>query len=151
MESFVKALVGCLTGMTDDANEFVGEKGHVDLASKWEHDPQDVAAEVIQVLYEAEEKGRDLEYALQDIVWECGWTQNIAIAVLHGLENALKREYPMGKALKEAFERSTSAAIGFAREHPVYCTIIALGILVALAPWALEALGFGLEGPLEGK
>ena len=56
----------------------------------------------------------------------------------------------MAQAMKDAFEKATSAAVGFARDHPVYCTIIALGILVILAPWVIEALGFGELGPIEG-
>jgi hypothetical protein len=58
----------------------------------------------------------------------------------------------MGQAMKEAFEKAISEAVGFAREHPAYCTLIALGILVALGlPWAIEALGFAELGPLEGS
>jgi hypothetical protein len=53
-------------------------------------------------------------------------------------------------ALKEAFDKATEAAVIFAREYPVYVTAIALGILVILFPWMIEALGFGFEGPIEG-
>lgn len=43
------------------------------------------------------------------------------------------------------------AAIGFAKEHPAYAVLIALGILAVLMPWALEILGFGELGPIEGS
>jgi hypothetical protein len=56
----------------------------------------------------------------------------------------------MGEAMKDAVQKSTAAATEFAKEHPVFCTVVALGILVLLAPWAIEALGFGELGPIEG-
>ncbi len=57
----------------------------------------------------------------------------------------------MGQAMKEAFEKSVKEATDFAHNHPVYFTLIALGILVILTPWAIEALGFGELGPIEGE
>lgn len=53
--------------------------------------------------------------------------------------------------MKISFERSISEAYEFSSDHPVYFAIIALGILVLLAPWALEALGFAELGPVEGE
>ncbi|EXJ55687.1 hypothetical protein A1O7_08616 [Cladophialophora yegresii CBS 114405] len=49
--------------------------------------------------------------------------------------------------LKDAFVKAVDAAAGFARDHPVWTTLIAVGILAVLLPWAVEALGFGVEGP----
>src|SRR5580698_3531969 len=83
---------------------------------------------------------------LQDVVHETGWYEDLAAAVLTGLENALKAEAPMGQAVKDAYEKATQIiadVLGFAKEHPVFCTVVALGILVILAPWAIEAVGFG--------
>ena len=64
----------------------------------------------------------------------------------------------MNGALKEAYDKACDAAKaieGFAAEHPiataVFCTVIALGVLVILAPYVLEALGFAELGPIEGK
>jgi hypothetical protein len=58
-------------------------------------------------------------------------------------------------ALKEASDKAYAAAAEFVHEHPVLTaalvTIVAIGILVLLAPWAVEALGFGELGPVEGK
>jgi hypothetical protein len=53
--------------------------------------------------------------------------------------------------MKDAFEKATGAAIEFAKEHPVYFTIITLGVLVILAPWVIEALGFVEAGIVKGK
>jgi hypothetical protein len=88
---------------------------------------------------------------LQEIVGENGWTENLATAILNGLESALRAGATMGQAVKEAFEKATKEAAGFAHDHPAFCTLIALGILVALAPWVIGALGFGELGPIEGK
>lgn len=52
--------------------------------------------------------------------------------------------------LKKAYDDAVAAAVGFAREHPVWTTLIALGILVILLPWVIEALGFGEAGPVAG-
>lgn len=63
----------------------------------------------------------------------------------------------MREAMKDAYEKAIGAAdgiAGFSREHPVLtgciCAVIALGILVILAPAVIHALGFGVEGVVEG-
>lgn len=54
--------------------------------------------------------------------------------------------------MKEAVERAAGEAVGFARDHPAYCTLLALGIIIVIGmPWIIEALGFTELGPLEGK
>lgn len=60
--------------------------------------------------------------------------------------------------LRGAYDRACEAARGipgFAAEHPlatgVGCTVVALGVLVVLAPYVLGVLGFGELGPVEGK
>ena len=64
----------------------------------------------------------------------------------------------MNPAMQEAYDKACEAAKmieGYAADHPiataVFCTVIALGVLVLLAPYALEFLGFGELGPIEGK
>lgn len=57
----------------------------------------------------------------------------------------------MAKAASDALTQAEGAAIGFAKEHPAYATLIALGILAALMPWVLEILGFGGLGPIDGS
>ena len=60
----------------------------------------------------------------------------------------------MNQAMKEAYDKACAAAAeieGFARDHPVFCTVVALGVLVILAPYVLEALGFGALAPVEGE
>lgn len=61
------------------------------------------------------------------------------------------RPFLQPKAASDALTKVQGAAIGFAKEHPAYATLIALGILAVLMPWALEILGFGELGPIEGS
>ena len=63
----------------------------------------------------------------------------------------------LGRAMQKAMERAAAEAKvvlkgipDLPRNHPVCCSLIALGILVLLLPWALEALGFAELGPVEG-
>jgi hypothetical protein len=110
-----------------------------------------LAAYILTSLFDAEKKGRDLERRLQDVVSVNNWTESLGRALLVGLKNALKRGDQMGSIMKEAFDKAVAEATDFAKEHPVYCTLIALGILVLLVPWAIEALGFAELGPVEGE
>ena len=80
-----------------------------------------------------------------------GWSEAIAEAILQGLENAIKAGTEMAQAAADAAAKSMNAAIEFATEHPIYATLIALGILALLTPGALGFLGFGELGPIEGS
>jgi len=114
---------------------------------------QSLAADVLSILYTADTNDEHLVQLLQDVVRETGWYENLAVRVFNGLENALKAEAPMGQAMKDAYEKAAQVVAGvweFAKEHPVFCAVVVLGILVILAPWAIEALGFGELGPIEG-
>ena len=58
----------------------------------------------------------------------------------------------------DAYDSATDAAdrlFQFAKDHPVasagLLTIVAVGVLVILAPAVVEALGFAELGPLEGS
>ncbi|KIM83390.1 hypothetical protein PILCRDRAFT_69592, partial [Piloderma croceum F 1598] len=114
---------------------------------------ESLAADILSTLYAADTNDEHLIRRLQNVVHETGWYEDLAAAVLTGLENALKAEAPMGQAMKDAYEKATQIVadvLEFAKEHPVFCAVVALGILVILAPWAIEAVGFGELGPIEG-
>ena len=119
-------------------------------------DPQttkSLAADILSTFYAADANDEHLIQRVQDVVHETGWYEELAAAVLTGLENALKAKAPMGQAMKDAHEKARQViadVFGFAREHPVFCALVALGIIVILAPWAVEVLGFGELGPIEG-
>jgi len=139
----VKAVWGCLTGQQEDDYDLIDEKAPPDT--------QDVATSIFDALNDAEKPGQHLRRTLNDLVGEYGWYESLAVAVLHQLENALRASVPMGQALKDAYNKSMAAAAGFAHDHPVFCTLVALGILVTLAPWVIEILGFGELGPIKGS
>jgi hypothetical protein len=152
MCSLLSAIYECLTKPADfeTATRTNGKTYHSTIDHNAGLDSDEVASEFINALFSAEKKGHNLEKKLEDIVKETGWTENIATAILSSLEAALRNGMAMGQAMKEAVDKATKAAVEFASDHPIFCTIIALGILALLAPWAIEALGFGELGPIEG-
>jgi len=115
-----------------------------------EDDTAAAASDFVHALRTAEKNGENLHRTLDGIVHETGWTENLAKAILNKLVEVLKAGAKLGGAMLEAIEKATEAAVGFAREHPVYATLIALGVLVVLSPWVIEALGFAELGPVEG-
>jgi hypothetical protein len=47
------------------------------------------------------------------------------------------------------FSQAAAGVLQFAKDHPFFCAVFALGILVVLAPW-FKLIGFGDRGPIEG-
>jgi len=78
------------------------------------------------------------------------WKEYVAKLILSGLEAAIRNGVIVGKAMKDAIDKAITAATGFAKEHPVYFTLIALGVLVIQAPEILGWLGFAEVGIVEG-
>ena len=69
-----------------------------------------MAAEVLTALSIRVKEGQSLEKAVQDIVGDYGWTENVVVGVLSGLANTLSEGIQMGQAWKEAFDRAVSKA-----------------------------------------
>jgi hypothetical protein len=115
---------------------------------------QSLAEDVLSTLYAADINDKHLmKQRLQDVVRETGWYENLAVSVLNGLENALKEGAPMNQAMKDPYDKAVQVirkVWGFVEGHPLFFTLLALGILVILMPWAVEVLGFGELGPIEG-
>lgn len=133
--------------------------------SKKQHIPpgvlsaQEISAEVIELLQNAEKDGPALRRQINDVIGEEGWTESIARAIVAGLEALIKddRENIMpvlGEFIDKA-EQAAKAVFAFPQEHPYltagFVTIVAIGVLVLVAPWVVEALGFGEMGPVGGK
>lgn len=152
MASLLQAIISCITGAEPTIEAYPDEKQAILCA----HEPRTaeaIADEVLQAIQSAEKCGRQLQAKLNEIVGEYGWTERVAEWLLVKLEQVLKAADKVGPALKDAYDRACEAAMqieGFVKEHPVFCTVIALGVLVTIAPWAIEALGFGELGPIEG-
>jgi len=159
MHSFIDEILGCLCmGRTSTAAQYdvLEKQPSLRLDSTHEKHPQStesLAEDILSTLYAADTNDEHLIRRLQDVVHQTGWYEGLAAAVLTGLENALKAETPMGQAMKDAYEKAkqiVADVFDFVKAHPVFCAVVALGILVILAPWAIEVLGFGELGPIEG-
>lgn len=60
----------------------------------------------------------------------------------------------MNEGLKGAYGKAVEAAKGFegfVKEHPIFFTVVALGVLCVLCPEVLAWLGFEEVGILEGE
>ncbi|KAI6784019.1 D-amino-acid oxidase-like protein [Emericellopsis cladophorae] len=80
-----------------------------------------------------------------------GWKERFAEHILRGVECIVETERKMGIAMGRAYDKAHITYKDFAKEHPVWdgmiktgLTIIAIGILAEMLPWALEWLGFRL-------
>lgn len=130
--------------------------------SEWKHETifvsergdKEVVDEVIKTIITAEKGGPLLRSQLKDIIGAGTWKETIAKGILFNLEQVIRKgSNTLGRALQEAIQVADEAVkeiFHFAADHPVLCTVIAIGILVLLAPWLIEALGFGELGPIEG-
>ena len=112
--------------------------------------PDSIASDSLTIILTAETP-YILHKQLNEKISTESWSEAIATALLHGLENAIKSGVQMAKAASDALTQAKGAAIGSTKNHPVYATLIALGILAALMPWVLEILGFGGLGPIDGS
>jgi hypothetical protein len=114
----------------------------------------DIAAEIVDKIYAAEKSSSALKTELHKIVLVNGWTEYLAEAVLNALELAVRTGRVMGPVIKDAYDRAVEEAMKvkeFVEANPLFFSLIALGIIALLTPWLLEALGFGLEGIIEGE
>ncbi|KAJ5882805.1 uncharacterized protein N7473_011067 [Penicillium subrubescens] len=111
---------------------------------------ESVASEIVTKILEADTRS-SLQKELNEVIRINGWSDTVAKAILDGLQNAIKNGTEMARAATEVLAQSKKAAASFAIDHPVYATLIALGVLALLTSWALEILGFGELGPIEGS
>ena len=120
----------------------------------------DEAAEsIVAAMMDADKAGPSLDATIQSIVHQAGgWSEYLAAKALAALEAVLKAGRPLSAAMQDAYDKAYAAfkaTEGFAADHPiateVLITVIALGILVELAPYVLGWLGFAELGPIEGK
>ena len=123
----------------------------------------DEAAEsIVLAMMNADKAGPSLDATIRSIVHQAGgWSEYLAGKALAALEAVLKAGKPLSGAMQEAYDqacKALKATEGFAADHPiateVLITVIALGVLVVLAPYVVEYLGFcagfGELGPIEG-
>ncbi|KAL6721476.1 Exosome complex component rrp4 [Lecanora helva] len=117
----------------------------------------EAADSIVTSMMDADKAGFSLDVTIQSIVHQAGgWSEYLAKRVVAALEQVLKTGKKLNPAMKEAYDKARDAAKvfkDFEADHPyataVFCTLIALGVLVVLAPYTLEILGFGEMGPIE--
>ena len=93
----------------------------------------------------------ELHKSINEQVTANGWTDAFVQKILEGLTAAIKAEASVARPAADALGKATAAAAGFAKDHPAYTTLLAVGILLVLLPWVLDALGFGVGGVIEGS
>lgn len=121
---------------------------------------QETASTIVSALLSADLAGEELDAHIRSIVHQAGgWYESLALAVLRTLVQGFQEgKLIMNDAMKVAWEKAKACADGvggFASEHPVWTaaiiTVVVLGMLVILAPYVLEWLGFSALGPVEGE
>ena len=129
-----------------------------------DEDMAQLAEELVALLCTSEQSASELDHVVQACIHDEApsyqasgsnwWRARLAARVLAGLERMVALKHPqagsLGPTFRDALDRALHEAYGFAKTHPAYCALLALGVLAVLAPWALEALGFGAEGPVLG-
>lgn len=134
--------------------------------SKALSDIEKISIDIVYVLRNAQScYDGTLKTQIDDIVSTQGWSEWLAENVLKKLVDTLnKSRDKMGPAMARAYKDARDAAnVEFehlareAKDHPmeiaatVFVSLLALGVLVALAPYVLEVLGFGELGPTAGE
>lgn len=143
----------CLTGASQQPQQPASASGIV-TKQPVRVTEEDAAAEFIDVLRAAEKGGEDLRRRLRNVVTTASWTESFAKMILGGVETLVQHKDTVGQVVREAVDKSTELALdvfGFVEEHPVLVTIVAIGVLCIIAPWVIEALGFGELGPIAGE
>ncbi|OKL57791.1 hypothetical protein UA08_07026 [Talaromyces atroroseus] len=119
---------------------------------------ENVAEQVVQIISNAEKNGPSLRAQIKGTVQAEGWTEGIAKTILAKLQQVVEQgKEDWGPVMREAINTARKIVLDIfqlALDHPVaatiFCTLVALGILVLITPWVIEALGFGKLGPIEG-
>jgi hypothetical protein len=154
----VQAIFACLTCGDIEPKVIIYPEEKAALLSTHDARPAaDIAEDVVATLLHTSLVGPALRMQLESIVGAYGWRENVARWVLEKLMRALDcaddaRE-KLGPVINNAYHSAWEVANsieGFVIEHPIMCSIIALGVLAIIAPWVLEALGFAESGPVGG-
>ena len=153
MAALLTAIFDCIKGASPEDTSYPNEKQALDCT--YQAGPLDELAEdVVNIIVRAEKAGSGLKAELDAIVGAYGWKERIAEKALEKLSVALQGAHDkLGPAIRDAYHKAWDVANdieGFVIQRPVMCSIIALGVLVIIAPWVIEALGFAELGPVEG-
>lgn len=153
------AIIECIRGPCGGNEAAPALERKSSILSMSSRGSDDIAREVIQIILTAEKRGSDLRSRIEDTVDIEGWTEGIAKAILAKLKQVIDAGWKdMGSVMQDAIDSASNSAqdiFQFAADHPeatsIFCTLVALGVLILIAPWVVEALGFSQLGPVEGK
>ena len=149
----LRAFFSCFPSLGNYPSTYSTSRDGYSKTSSIEKDEQ-IATDIVQILFTADKNSPAFRNQVKDMVQTQNWTENLAKCILDRLVNALNAGAAMGEAMKKSFDRASEEADKFVRQHPVFAaaivTIVAIGVLVLLLPWVVEALGFGELGPVEG-
>lgn len=174
MDSFLQAILPCLQRKrgiqlptTTGEYQYISEKLALQTSppgdEKWTLRNDEAASSIVCAISDADQIGPSLHATIQSHVHAAGgWSDYLAKKIVSAMEAVLKAAEPLKgpmQEMKDKAEEALKATEGFATDHPVWTaiviTVIALGILVLVAPYAVEWLGFcagfGELGPIEGK
>ncbi|KAF7594230.1 hypothetical protein BBP40_009781 [Aspergillus hancockii] len=91
---------------------------------------QEIASDVVNIILTAE-SASDIKKRLEETVSTASWTESLAKAILHGVENAITAGAQMAEASSNALSRAKAEAFEFAHDYPVFVTILAIGVLAS--------------------
>ncbi len=115
------------------------------------HTVEDIAREVAQLLWQAEENDDALQCRISDAVGDRCWNRKMLEACLDKVIEYVERgRFEMGDAMCAALDTATDVAdyeFAFPRRHPQsldgFIAIVSVGVLAELqGAWVLEPLGF---------
>ena len=121
---------------------------------------ESTATSIVNVLLNAETVNPTLGAEIASLVHKKagGWSVYLATKVLYSVETVLRARQVLNGAMKVARDKAYEAARvfeSFRAEDPaaraVFMAVIAIGVLVILAPYMIELLGFAEMGPVQGK
>ena len=136
-------------------NSYGGEPLHISC--------EEAATSIVSAMSAADKNGPSLDATIKSLVHQAGgWSNYLASKILAALTAALEAGVPMNAAMQESYDKAYEGTMkieAFAADHPeataVFFTVIALGVLVLLAPYVVEwlgfCIGFGEEGPIAGE
>jgi hypothetical protein len=130
----ILACFGCTEPQSQSPSSWPNEKLAL-LASYQPRPVPQVADDVVATMLATALTGSALHMQLDGVVGAYGWTENLAKWILEKLSLALQQAHEnLGPAIRDAYNRAWEVAKGiegFVIEHPVFCTVIALGVLVS--------------------
>ncbi|KAL8828139.1 MAG: hypothetical protein Q9191_002769 [Dirinaria sp. TL-2023a] len=170
MDSLIKSFFPCFPLGTRGiqlpaekaADNYVPEKDILVQSRYSDNQPQlssdEAASSIVAAMLDASKRGSSLDATIQSLVHQAGgWSEYLAKKILTAVEQVLKAGKAMSPVMQEAYDKACEAAKefeAFAADHSVatgvFCTVIALGVLVVLSPYVVELVGFSELGPVEG-